>query len=348
MKRKKIENKIVVKSNTIIDSTFNLGLVEQKLLSICLCEIRETHKNIFTISLNDIYELLGVSKNRHAEIRLILENLVKQELIIKDKSPTKDAGTLITHWFSSVKIQEDGTVKIAFDTQLLPYLLCLKNNFTLYSLDNIMGFKNKYTQRFYDFMKRFQKIGKKTMTIEQLRQQLCCENLYPRFSSFESRVINPAIDEINQLTELAVEYERVKEGRSVSKIEFKIRCKKLSEEYTTMYPELKKHQLEYLFANFPHSLIIDAYEKIRKNKRNSEIKNWYAYLLKIITEEIQIENAEFMEEFQFLPADDEETNLKDDGGKLPPLEEKEILPEEEKKKPDFEEMKKNLLNQFKM
>ena len=133
MKRKKIENKIVVKSNTIIDSTFNLGLVEQKLLSICLCEIRETHKNIFTIPLNDIYELLGVSKNRHAEIRLILENLVKQELIVKDKSPTKDAGTLITHWFSSVKIQEDGTVKIAFDTQLLPYLLCLKNNFTLYS-----------------------------------------------------------------------------------------------------------------------------------------------------------------------------------------------------------------------
>ena len=53
-----------------------------------------------------------------------------------------------------------------------------------------------------------------------------------------------------------------------------------------------------------------------------------------------------MEEFQFLPTDDKETL--NNGGKLPPSEEKEILLEQENKQPDFETMKKNLLNQFKI
>lgn len=337
MENKNLKNKVVLKSNNLIEARYNLSNLEQKLLLISICEIKNRNgENTIDFTTKELYKILNIATNRQNELRKILEQLVNKSVIIIDKSLKNRKKTLVTHWFSSVTYNEDGTIKISFDTELLPYLLQLRTNFTTYTLDNILPMKKKYSIRFYELLKQYQKIGKRNFTVSELREILNCENEYLKFAEFERRIIVPAVKEINDHSDIYVEYKKLKTGRIITEIEFIIKSKRAVEntkEIITACDEFEKltqTELEKLKNDYPMSEIVEAYDYVRKSTHSYKIKNWYAYLLTV------------------LKSNHSPKQLTIDGGKLPPSEEKESLPEEEKKKPDFEMMKKNLLNQFKM
>lgn len=335
-KNNNLKNKVVLKSNNLIEARYNLSTLEQKLLLITISEIKNSEKNTIEFTTKELYNILNITTNRQNELRKILEELVNKSIIIIDKSLRNRKKTLVTHWFSSVTYNENGIIQIAFDTELLPYLLKLKTNFTTYTLDNILPMKKKYSIRFYELLKQYQKIGKRNFTVSELREILNCENEYLKFAEFERRIIVPAVKEINDHSDIIVEYTKFKKGKSINEIEFIIKSKRgveNSKEVITSCDEFEKltqTELEKLKNDYPMSEIVEAYDYIRKSTHSYKIKNWYAYLLTV------------------LKANHKPKQLMIDGCKLHPLEEKESLPEEEKKKPDFETMKKNLLNQFKM
>lgn len=330
------KNKVIIKSNNLIEARYNLSSLEQKLLLITISEIKNSEKNTIEFTTKELYNILNITTNRQNELRKTLETLVNKSIIIIDKSLSNRKKTLVTHWFSSVTYNENGTIQIAFDTELLPYLLQLKTNFTTYTLDNILPMKKKYSIRFYELLKQYQKIGKRNFTISELREILNCEKEYPRFQSFEQRIIDPAVKEINQYTDIEIEYNKFKKGKSISEVEFIIKSKRAVENTKEIitacdeFEKLTKLELEKLKNDYPMSEIVEAYDYIRKSTHSYKIKNWYAYLLTV------------------LKANHKPKQLMIDGCKLPPSEEKEILLEQENKQPDFKEMKKNLLNQFKM
>lgn len=330
------KNKVIIKSNNLIEARYNLSSLEQKLLLITISEIKNSEKNTIEFTTKELYNILNITTNRQNELRKTLETLVNKSIIIIDKSLSNRKKTLVTHWFSSVTYNENGTIQIAFDTELLPYLLQLKTNFTTYTLDNILPMKKKYSIRFYELLKQYQKIGKRNFTISELREILNCEKEYPRFQSFEQRIIDPAVKEINQYTDIEIEYNKFKKGKSISEVEFIIKSKRAVEntkEIITACDEFEKltqTELEKLKNDYPMSEIVEAYDYVRKSTHSHKIKNWYAYLLTV------------------LKTNHKPKQLMIDGGKLPPSEEKEILLEQENKQPDFEMMKKNLLNQFKI
>lgn len=337
MENNNLKNKVVLKSNNLIEARYNLSNLEQKLLLISICEIKNRDgENTIDFTTKELYKILNIATNRQNELRKILEQLVNKSVIIIDKSLKNRKKTLVTHWFSSVTYNEDGTIKISFDIELLPYLLQLRTNFTTYTLDNILPMKKKYSIRFYELLKQYQKIGKRNFTVSELREILNCENEYLKFAEFERRIIVPAVKEINDHSDIYVEYKKLKTGRIITEIEFIIKSKRAVEntkEIITACDEFEKltqTELEKLKNDYPMSEIVEAYDYIRKSTHSYKIKNWYAYLLTV------------------LKANHNPKQLTIDGCKLLPLEEKEILPEEEKNKPDFETMKKNLLNQFKM
>lgn len=337
MENNNLKNKVVLKSNNLIEARYNLSNLEQKLLLISICEIKNRDgENTIEFTTKELYNILNITTNRQNELRKILETLVNKSVIIIDKSLSNRKKTLVTHWFSSVTYNEDGTIKISFDTELLPYLLQLRTNFTTYTLDNILPMKKKYSIRFYELLKQYQKIGKRNFTISELREILNCENEYLKFAEFERRIIVPGVKEINDHSDIYVEYKKLKTGRIITEIEFIIKSKRAVEntkEIITACDEFEKltqTELEKLKNDYPMSEIVEAYDYVRKSTHSHKIKNWYAYLLTV------------------LKANHKPKQLMIDGGKLPPSEEKEILLEQENKQPDFETMKKNLLNQFKI
>ena len=109
-----------------------------------------------------------------------------------------------------------------------PYLLQLKENFTQYELLWTLKFKSKYAIRLYELVKSIHyhdtQEYSRAFDLEELRRMLGAET-YKTYQSFKTRVLEPAIEEINQYSDKNVSYEPIKSGRTVSKIELVITSK---------------------------------------------------------------------------------------------------------------------------
>lgn len=117
------------------------------------------------------------------------------------------------------------------EEDLVPYLFGLKQQFTQYQLLDILAMKSVYSIRIYELLKSYAGLKKKVFELDDLKKKLMVENIssYNRFPDFRRKVLDVAINEINNLTALNVSYEPISKGRKVIKIEFHMNMKKASE-----------------------------------------------------------------------------------------------------------------------
>ena len=105
----------------------------------------------------------------------------------------------------------------------MPYLLELtKENqyYTHYQLKYILPMKSQYAIRLYELLKSYQRNNYEWFfDIEQLKKQLNCES-YKDFKDFRRRVLEPAVAEINEFTDIKIAWEPMKEGRKVVRVVF--------------------------------------------------------------------------------------------------------------------------------
>lgn len=89
--------------------------------------------------------------------------------------------------------------------------------------------KSQYSIRLYELFKSV--LGKTNwyFSIEDLRKIFMCEKSYSHIGHFKSRVIEPAIQEINEKTDILVDYEYETEGRKVVGLDCTITYKSADE-----------------------------------------------------------------------------------------------------------------------
>ena len=127
-------------------------------------------------------------------------------------------------------------VVIFFNPQILPYLSNLKANFTQYLQSDISDVSGAYTIRFYELICQYRTIGKREVSIQDLRFILNIGDKYPLFYDFKKRVIEPAIKEINEKTPMQISYEQKKKGKTIVGIvlNFKEKPKKENKAISTV------------------------------------------------------------------------------------------------------------------
>jgi plasmid replication initiation protein len=69
-------------------------------------------------------------------------------------------------------------------------------------------------------------LGDRYISVEDLKKWLQLEDKYDRYNNLNQRVLTPALSEINEKSDLFVEYEPIKKGRKVTGIEFSITYEK--------------------------------------------------------------------------------------------------------------------------
>lgn len=100
----------------------------------------------------------------------------------------------------------------------MPYLLQLKERFTRYELKNILYFKNKYSIRIYELLKQYEKNRKKEINIKELRGYLGIkEGEYKRFDNFDRVILKGTKEEINEHTDIEINYEKNKNRQKDNK-----------------------------------------------------------------------------------------------------------------------------------
>ncbi|NYC00045.1 replication initiation protein, partial [Clostridium beijerinckii] len=103
-----------------------------------------------------------------------------------------------------------GILTLKVNKELKPFYLNL-DWYTKYQLKNIMQFKSTYSFRLYELLKQYEKIGIRSITIDDFRCVLDIDDKqYPKYANLKQKVISVAVNEINSKTDLYIEYEEEK------------------------------------------------------------------------------------------------------------------------------------------
>ncbi len=296
-------NKLVVKANKLIEARYNLSLNEQKVILYAVSKLdREKDKfNILELETREFVKLLGTTSSRYVEIKKLIVGLMKKQVSIETVE-----SDLVANWVSSIKhIKNTGIIELEFSENLMPYLLQLKKSFTRYELKNVLYLKNKYSIRIYELLKQYETIGKREFELEEFKKLLVIDNQYERFYDLNRFVLEKAKEEINDSTDLIIDYEKITRGRKIIGLLFKIESqdqeKEIYIDFLNEFYNIKemKSKMGLGEENFSTEQIMCIYEKAVEKAGNEDIdlfeyvrlnynhikskaRNKYSYLLKAL------------------------------------------------------------------
>lgn len=146
-------------------------------------------------------------------------------------------------------VKGTGMVLIELHPRLLPYVANLTKNFSSVSLGEVTGFKCKYSSRLFFLAKNSLKLGSKTVPLDELRKIIGVgytekngERVYKlqQFYHLNQRALTPAIQEINEMTDLNISYEEIYDAKKIVALKFHFAEKTKSKKQVEPKPEQPK------------------------------------------------------------------------------------------------------------
>lgn len=219
----------VVKHNELIQNTrYSLPTQQLKTLSYLISKIKPTDKEfqIYEFQIIDYCKCCGIdyaNGKNYKNVKTSLKDLSDNSFWMENEA----GGENLFRWLSEVDInKKGGLVKVEFDKKLHPYLIGLVANFTQYELLSTLPMKSQYSIRIYELMKSY--AFKKTITLEinDLKKKLMAEQ-YINFKDFRIKVLEIAMREINEYTDLKVSCEGNTggRGRAITSVTFTIKLR---------------------------------------------------------------------------------------------------------------------------
>ena len=214
----------ITKSNTLIEASYRLTLQEQRLLLTCIGRIDSRlpmeEQRVFRVQAAEFQARFGLSREKaYEELKEVAARLFERKVEIQDPITGVVSDTI--RWVSASKyLKGQGAVQLNFAPEILPYISQIRERFTTYSLEAVSGFTSAFALRLYELLGQYRKFGKRTAPVEDLRRWLDCVETFERFSDFDRWVISVAVAQINAHSDLRVTYTKIKQGRSVTHIEF--------------------------------------------------------------------------------------------------------------------------------
>ncbi|WP_141130315.1 replication initiation protein, partial [Vibrio cholerae] len=118
------------------------------------------------------------------------------------------------------KLKGQGSVTLTWSDDVLKYITQLKGRFTTYKLRNIAQLQSAHSIRVYELLMRFNSTGERVIYVDDFKSALGISDKYPLFKDLNKRVIKPAVEELNQRSDLIIKYETIKKGRYVVGLSF--------------------------------------------------------------------------------------------------------------------------------
>ncbi len=307
-------DKLVVKHNKLIEFKGRMSVNELKLFSLIIADIREHQETTLQEYHIDISILKKATKHKdfYNYMKDVAIKLEQKRIIVETINDSGKRESYPIRLIYRPKIVEDSKhLELYLDKDLIPYIIDLKREFTRYQIENILILKSSYSVRMYELLKQYQNIGKRCISINDLRDYLGIDkDEYNRFYDFEKRVLTISKCEINKHTDINIDYQKNKKGRTISSITFSIKSKcndidyikYLNESYDIAEFKLKSGLKD---ENFNSKQIIelftiatevltdpdqqDIFEYIKLNYlhilKNKTVVNKYAYLKKALNED---------------------------------------------------------------
>jgi plasmid replication initiation protein len=230
---------LVVKDNALIQASYTLDLAEQRLILLAIIEARNKSQGITQDTLLEIHassyaKQFNINdKTAYTVVKDASKGLFDRYVTYHDKNPKngKDR-SFHCRWIDKTGIEPDsGIVYIRFTSDVIPLITRLESHFTSYEIDKVANLTSSYAIRLYEILISWREVGKTPKyEINDLRSKLGVEpKQYQRMNNFKARVLELAIDQINEHTDITANYNQHKRGKVITAISFSFKHKKAPE-----------------------------------------------------------------------------------------------------------------------
>ncbi len=219
-----MDKKLVVKSNDLVEASYRLSVPEQRLVLTAISKVDRfrtiSDQEKYEVTASELAQMSGCHvKTAYRDLQSACEQLFERRVMIYE-----DGKKTVTRWVQAVTYSE-GAAELRFSTPIAPYLTNLKAQFTQYCLSDVAKMSSAYAIRLYELLVQWNGAKSREVEIEWLREALQLEGKYSATKDFRARVIDMAVQQINEFSPLTVSYSQRKTGRRVTHLVFKFQSK---------------------------------------------------------------------------------------------------------------------------
>lgn len=227
---------VLKQHNAFTMAAYSISVTAQRCMWLGLCRLQEQtggasvpldRDHCVVITAQDYADVFldGNTKNAYRAIREGSQELLRS--LVTVNTPT--AGEPRRHvkfQIGSVAeyLENTGAVRFRFHELCLPFISRLPPGFTKIYLEGPAKLRSEYAQRLYALMVMMRgtkdEVKFLQMDVDELRECFQVGRQYQRFESFYRRIIQKAVQEIEEKSNLTVEVKKIKQGREVKALRF--------------------------------------------------------------------------------------------------------------------------------
>lgn len=227
------KQELIVKSNRLVEASYRLTLREQQLILYAICRAREEQRGLsanepISIDAAAFAAQFGIdSTHAYEALKEAQKSLFDRYVTIHDThlKSGKPRVTTIRWVCLASYVDGAGIVEMAFSPQVIPHITRLEQEFTSYRLEKIANMTSSHAIHLYELMLQYLPVGHREIALIDLKDMLGVAGEYRALKDFKKRVLDLAVAQINEHSDLKVSYTQRKTGRAVTHFDFTIKLK---------------------------------------------------------------------------------------------------------------------------
>lgn len=186
-------NSVVAKSNELVPKLAKYDLQELRLIAYCLAhyDSRKPDNRKFTARVDELAKIFP-SMGEHTAY-----DVIKKAVLDINNKPIEFRNEGKRHlwiWFAGFCYHErEGVFEFSISPLLEPFLLELKERFSMYRLGDVHQFQAASTWKLYEQLNVHKFTGAWLATVDELRELFNVDGKYNRFDSLRQRLIDPSL-----------------------------------------------------------------------------------------------------------------------------------------------------------
>jgi hypothetical protein len=215
-----------VKANQLIRGRINWTKLEHRVVAMLVAQLSREDETfeMQRVHISELMDMAQVSShdiyNRAEEV---CRKLLNQKVHVRTRT---DDGRRVYQGYNCLStcryVEGSGYIEAKFNDDMKPFLLQLKRQFTMYRLQNFMRLSSQHSMRVYELIKMQEGLRHLCLSVEELREVLCCKHTYERFSDFRRHVLERARTEIKGTCDTYYTYTVERDGRTPVRVRFLI------------------------------------------------------------------------------------------------------------------------------
>lgn len=202
--------------NELVLGKFEWSITMHRILMVLISQLDSRDQTHFKSQFVKVQDLIRLTDQKRGSQYRQAKDAVQGLVHYVVEMDTKEGWQGVPLFGYIRYLDHSGLVAARFSEYARPYLLQLEKQFTSWRMEQTIRLSTGYAIRHYmlgKMIQRTDRCNQKTFALDDYRKRLMLEDKYARFDNLKRRVIAPAIEEVNDETDVNMHVEVNRVGR---------------------------------------------------------------------------------------------------------------------------------------